>query len=160
MATPTSTTQLKVIASAEVHRSTHKKSRVIIVSAQSLWGVDRKCDLSQDLWTLDRYIWFFSVCSNIAYWEYEHFYLQRITVALWWPRVTPNTLNQTSPSFHQTAHFELKHKVPSLIHDLLYNSYTRINAFTTLLCSKKQSHCNLLSHIRTLHIYIQVHNTC
>lgn len=64
------------------------------------------------------------------------------------------------PSFHQTAHFELKHKVPSFIHDLLYNSYTSVNAFTAFLCSKKQSHCNLLSHVKTIHIYIQVHYTC
>lgn len=58
------------------------------------------------------------------------------------------------PSYHQTAHFELKHKVPSFIHNLLYNSYTSINAFTAFLCSKKQSHCNLLSHIQTIHFYI------
>lgn len=102
----------------------------------------------------------FRVYAATLHKEYEHFFFSEDYSDIVIAESDAEDVKPDCPSFHQTAHFELKHKVPSFIHDLLYNSYTSVNAFTAFLCSKKQSHCNLLSHVKTIHIYIQVHYTC
>lgn len=106
------------------------------------------------------YIWLLEcvcvcVCSNIAYRVRELFFFSSedysAIVAADTEHVHPDC-----PNFHQTAHFELNAKCLHILffHEWLYNSYTSINAFTAFLCSKKQSHCNLLSHTHGLYIFI------
>lgn len=90
--------------------------------------------------------------------EYEHFYFPEDFSDIVLAESDAEQV-QTTPALVSIKQLisELEHKVPSFIHTLLYNSCTSINAFTAFLCSKKQSHCNLLPHIHTIHIYIQVH---
>lgn len=113
MATPPSTTQFKVIASAEVHRSTHKKS-IIIVSAQSLWGVDMKWDIYQYPWTLDRYIWFLECMQQHCIKSMSTFFF---FWGLQWHRnnwVTLKTSNQTVLVFIKQPILSLNTKCPHL----------------------------------------------
>lgn len=159
MATPTSTTQMKVIASAEVHRSTHKKKNKYKNNNQCSKSV--RC--RQEMWHLSvniRQIYLvFRVYAATLHKEYEHLFSEDysdIDVA----ESDAEDVKPDCPSFHQTALFELKHKVPSCIHNLLYNSYTSINAFTAFLCSKKNNLTVTYFHTQSIHIYIQVHDTC
>lgn len=59
------------------------------------------------------------------------------------------------PSLPLTAHFELTHKVPSFIHNLVYNHHhISINAFTAFLCSKNNLTVTYF-HTQAIQIYVQ-----